>query len=105
MVPHNYNRIKELLARKGSRNLDLANYMEIKDRTVSKWCTNSHQPSIENLYKISDYFGVEVSELLTPKAQLKPIEKKNKKKTETGEPASPQTKAKLDTTKPNKKNG
>jgi transcriptional regulator with XRE-family HTH domain len=32
--------------------------------TVSRWCTNESQPSLETLFKIAKVLGVDVKELL-----------------------------------------
>jgi transcriptional regulator with XRE-family HTH domain len=68
-----YNRVKELLAKKGKRNKDLSNYIDNDERTVSQWCTNSSQPTIETLFKIADFLDVEAGELLNVKSDLKPV--------------------------------
>ncbi len=68
-----YNRVKELLAKKGKRNKDLSNYINNDERTVSQWCTNSSQPTIETLFKIADFLEVEAGELLNMKSDLKPV--------------------------------
>lgn len=80
MSEFNYNRIKEILARRRKKASMLAEYMQVEPRTVSQWNTNSNQPSIDNLYKIAEFLDVEASELLTPKSELRLIIKENKKK-------------------------
>lgn len=72
----NYNRIKELLARQGRANTELAAYMGVRVQTVSGWCTNSYQPELPTLFKIADFLEVEASELLTAKKDLKAGRKK-----------------------------
>ncbi len=68
-----YNRVKELLAKRGKRNKDLSNYIGNDERTVSQWCTNGSQPSIETLFRIADFLEVEAGELLNLKGDLKPV--------------------------------
>src|SRR5882724_3224124 len=68
-----FNRVKELLAKRGKRNKDLSNYIGNDERTVSQWCTNSSQPTIETLFKIADFLEVEAGELLNVKNDLKPV--------------------------------
>lgn len=58
------NRIKVVLAEKEKTNKWLASELGINPSTVSKWCTNSSQPNIEALIKISKLLGVEMDELL-----------------------------------------
>lgn len=57
------NRIKVVLAEKERTNKWLATELGINPSTVSKWCTNSSQPDIAILVKISKLLGVELDEL------------------------------------------
>lgn len=59
-----YNRIKIVLAEKNITNRDLAAGIGKTEATVSRWCTNEVQPSIETLYQVAKYLDVEVRELL-----------------------------------------
>jgi transcriptional regulator with XRE-family HTH domain len=59
-----YNRIKAVLAEKGKTNNWLAENMNINKTTVSKWCTNLTQPSIETLFTIAETLNIDVRELL-----------------------------------------
>lgn len=59
-----YNRIKAVLAEKGKTNLWLAAELEVNKTTVSKWCTNEVQPTMESLFKIAEALEVDVRELL-----------------------------------------
>jgi len=59
-----YNRIKAVIAEKGKTNNWLAEKLNVNRATVSKWCTNLMQPSIENLFKIAKTLDVDVRELL-----------------------------------------
>lgn len=61
----NLNRIKSILADKGKTNLWLAEKLKKNKTTISKWCTNDQQPTLETLYDIADVLGVDVRELLT----------------------------------------
>lgn len=57
------NRIKVVLAEKERTNKWLATELRINPSTVSKWCTNSSQPDIAILVKISKLLDVELDEL------------------------------------------
>jgi transcriptional regulator with XRE-family HTH domain len=82
MSEKNYNRIKELLAKKEKKNIDLAKAIGVDPNTVSSWCNNYSQPEFVNLFKISDYLNVEAGELLTLRKDLrKSKEKGNSTKT------------------------
>lgn len=59
-----YNRIKAVLAEKGKTNIWLAEELGKNKTTVSKWCTNDIQPTIETLFKIAKVLHVEARELL-----------------------------------------
>lgn len=58
------NRIKIVLAEKNRTNKWLAEQLGKNVSTVSKWCTNSSQPSLEVLPDIARILGVDVNELL-----------------------------------------
>lgn len=58
------NRIKVVLVEQGRTNRWLAEKLEKNATTVSRWCTNDMQPSLETLVKISDVLNVNVRELL-----------------------------------------
>ncbi len=58
------NRIKAVLAEKNKSSKDLAGHLGKTESTVSRWCTNEVQPSIETLYEISKFLKVNIRELL-----------------------------------------
>ena len=58
------NRIKVVLADKKRTNKWLAERLGKDPATVSKWCTNSCQPTLETLMKIADLLEVEIAELI-----------------------------------------
>ena len=58
------NRIKVLLAEKKRTNKWLAEQLGRDPATVSKWCTNSAQPNLENLMEIAKCLEVNINELL-----------------------------------------
>lgn len=64
-----YNRIKEVLVNKKKTQVWLAEQLGKDVRTVSSWCTNRRQPSIEHLYSISELLDVDIRELLNPTKQ------------------------------------
>lgn len=61
-----YNRLKIVLAIKRMKNIELAGLLGISVQTVSKWVTNTHQPSIQELYRIAEVLNVELMDLLEP---------------------------------------
>lgn len=54
------NRVKVILAEKKKSNLWLAKQLGCAPTTVSKWCTNSSQPPLEMLMKMSRVLDVEL---------------------------------------------
>ena len=58
------NRLKVVLAEKKKTNKWLAAQLGKDQATVSKWCTNSAQPSLETLIEIASKLEVDVRELL-----------------------------------------
>ena len=57
------NRLKVVLAEKKRTNKWLAEHLGKDPATVSKWCTNSAQPNLENLMDIARCLVVKVNEL------------------------------------------
>jgi putative transcriptional regulator len=58
------NRLKLVLYEKGKTSKDLAQELGKAQSTVSRWCTNDAQPSLEMLYEISVLLKVDIRELL-----------------------------------------
>ena len=58
------NRIKVVLVEKKRTNKWLAKQLEKDPATVSKWCTNTSQQSLDTLLKISQILEVDIRELL-----------------------------------------
>ena len=52
------NRIKVMLVKKKRSNKWLAEQLGKDPATVSKWCTNTSQPTIETLLKIAEVLEV-----------------------------------------------
>lgn len=60
------NRLKVVLAEQHKSNLWLARELGKDPATVSKWCTNSSQPSLETLSAIAECLRIDVRTLLNP---------------------------------------
>ena len=58
------NRIKVMLAEKGKTNKWLSEQVGKDPATVSKWCTNTTQPDLQTLAKISELLDIDIRELL-----------------------------------------
>lgn len=61
------NRLKVVLAEKKRTNKWLCEQLNVNPSTVSKWCTNSSQPDLETLVKISHLLDVELGDLANKK--------------------------------------
>jgi putative transcriptional regulator len=60
------NRIKVVLAEQSRTNKWLSEKIGKNRTTVSRWCTNEMQPSLETLVLIAEILNVDVRELLVP---------------------------------------
>ena len=58
------NRIKIMLVEKKRTNKWLAEQLGKDPATVSKWCTNTIQPSLDTLLKIAELLDVQIQELV-----------------------------------------
>jgi DNA-binding XRE family transcriptional regulator len=58
------NRLKVVLAEKGKTNKWLAEKLDKNETTISRWCTNEVQPSLDSLITIADLLAVDVKELI-----------------------------------------
>ena len=59
------NRLKVVLAETKRTNRWLAKQLGKDQATVSKWCTNTSQPSLETLIQIAECLGVKVLDLIS----------------------------------------
>ncbi|MFC4212437.1 helix-turn-helix transcriptional regulator [Pedobacter lithocola] len=64
MVKNDINRIRVVLAEKGITNKWLAQNLKKNPTTVSRWCSNDMQPSLETLIKIAEKLAVDVKDLI-----------------------------------------
>lgn len=58
------NRLKILLAEKKKTNKWLCEQLGVNPTTVSKWCTNSSQPSVEMLFKMMEVLDVGIDQII-----------------------------------------
>jgi len=59
-----YNRIKEVLEDTQRSQKWLADQLDVSVVTVSNWCRNQKQPSLESIYRISDVLKCKPNELI-----------------------------------------
>lgn len=65
------NRIKVVLVEQNRTGKWLAEQLGKNEATVSRWCSNSSQPSLEMLVKIASILNVDPRELITSKPIIK----------------------------------
>ena len=58
------NQLKLVLVKKKKTNKWLAEQLNVNQTTVSKWCTNTSQPDLATLKRISELLEVNVSEII-----------------------------------------
>ncbi len=64
MSKKSINRIKIVLAEQDKTNKWLAERLSKNETTISHWCTNEKQPSLETLVGVAKVLNVDVRELL-----------------------------------------
>ncbi|RZK46126.1 MAG: XRE family transcriptional regulator [Pedobacter sp.] len=60
------NRLKIVLAGKKISNKSIAERLNRRVETVSRWCRNKQQPSLEELNNIAELLRVDIRDLLHP---------------------------------------
>lgn len=65
------NRLKVVLVEQNRTGKWLAEQLGKNEATVSRWCSNSSQPSLEMLVKIALILNVDPRELITSKPIIK----------------------------------
>lgn len=58
------NRIKVVLAETRRKNKWLAEQLDKDESTISQWCTNARQPSLDTLLNIANVLNVDIRILL-----------------------------------------
>lgn len=65
IMSKNMNRLKVVLAERRRTNRWLAEQLGKDQATVSKWCTNTSQPSLKTLFQIAEVLGVKAQDLIS----------------------------------------
>ena len=60
------NRLKAALAEQGKTNRWLSEQLGKSENTVSRWCANKVQPSIQQLNEIASILDVDIRNLIRP---------------------------------------
>ena len=64
MAKKTINRLKIVLAEQGRTNKWLAEKLGKNTATVSRWCTNEMQPSLETIFEIAKVLDIDTRELI-----------------------------------------
>ena len=70
MEPQKINRIKVVLVEQGKTGKWLAEQIGKNEATVSRWCSNRMQPSLDMLVKIAELLNIETRELINNRNNL-----------------------------------
>lgn len=74
MANKDINRIKVVLVEQKKTSKWLAEELGKDPATVSKWCTNTSQPSLETLIGIANVLNVDVRQLIVPNNNVKTVQ-------------------------------
>ena len=72
------NRLEAVLAEQDKTSKWLAEQLGKDPATVSKWCTNVSQPSLEMMMRIAKFLNVEMNDLVRLEAMSDPVIKNDK---------------------------
>ena len=64
LMAEDINRLKLILVEKKKTSKWLADELGVNPSTVSKWCTNSSQPDLATVLKITDLLKIDIKELI-----------------------------------------
>ena len=64
MESERINRIKVVLVEQNKTGKWLAEQLQKKEATISRWCSNTSQPSLEMLVRIATVLNVEPKDLI-----------------------------------------
>ena len=65
------NRLKVVLVEQNKTGKWLAEMLEKNEATISRWCTNEYQPSLETLAEIAKVLNVDIKDLLISTKEYK----------------------------------
>ncbi|NBH89870.1 MULTISPECIES: helix-turn-helix transcriptional regulator [Bacteroidales] len=66
METERINRIKVVLVEQNRTGKWLAEQLQKNEATISRWCSNTSQPSLEMLVKIANVLKIDVRKLINP---------------------------------------
>ena len=69
------NKLKVLLVERNRTSKWLAETLKMNPATISRWCSNKTQPSLDRLSEIAKVLAVDIRDLLVPTKKVKTKEK------------------------------
>lgn len=69
------NKLKVLLVEHNRTSKWLAETLKMNPATISRWCSNKTQPSLDRLSEIAKVLDVDIRDLLVPTKKVKTKEK------------------------------
>lgn len=69
------NKLKVLLVERNRTSKWLAETLKMNPATISRWCSNKSQPSLDRLSEIAKVLDVDIRDLLVPTKKVKTKEK------------------------------
>jgi putative transcriptional regulator len=69
--PLRYNRLKIVLAEKDMSQKTISEMVKVSQNTISRFCSNIHQPSIQTAFRLAEALEVEIGDLFHSVSEIK----------------------------------
>ncbi|WNS73066.1 helix-turn-helix transcriptional regulator [Streptococcus sp. DTU_2020_1001019_1_SI_AUS_MUR_006] len=73
------NRLKELRKEKKKSQKEIANFLKINEKTISRWENGESQITLKNAAQLADYFGVPLAYLLNQEEEWEKLQELHRK--------------------------
>ncbi|CGF48662.1 MULTISPECIES: helix-turn-helix transcriptional regulator [Streptococcus] len=73
------NRLKELRKEKKKSQKEIANFLKINEKTISRWENGESQITLKNAIQLADYFGVSLAYLLNQEEEWEKLQELHQK--------------------------
>ncbi|ORO54935.1 helix-turn-helix domain-containing protein [Streptococcus oralis] len=73
------NRLKELRKEKKKSQKEIANFLKINEKTISRWENGESQITLKNAAQLADYFGVPLTYLLNQEEEREKLQELHRK--------------------------
>jgi putative transcriptional regulator len=72
--PLRYNRLKIVLAEKNMSQKTISEMIKVSQNTISRFCSNTHQPSIQLAFRLAIALDIEFGELFHSANEIKKMQ-------------------------------